>query len=147
MQTLIILASKYMFAVLYQTIFRVLKWFFINFRQHFQSEKILTFERLLKLLETNELTVFLLASHTNAKLIELVREAIGNNSLLTKRIVFCCSSPIAIYQVGWLIMSLELPSQQNTPLGGNSFGKERTYHEISAWWSIGNECANGSQLG
>ncbi|XP_029718426.1 glycerophosphodiester phosphodiesterase 1 [Aedes albopictus] len=67
--------------------------------QHFQSEKIITFEKLLKLLETNELTVFLLATHTSTKLIELVREAIGNNSFFTKRIVFCCSSPISIYQL------------------------------------------------
>ncbi|XP_001847486.2 glycerophosphodiester phosphodiesterase 1 [Culex quinquefasciatus] len=67
--------------------------------QHFQPEKVLTFERLLKLLETNELTVFLLASHTNAKMVEILQEAIGKNSLFTKRIVFCCSSPVAIYQL------------------------------------------------
>lgn len=67
--------------------------------QHFQSEKVITFEKLLKLLETKELTVFLLASHTTTKLIELVRASIANNALFAKRIVFCCSSPMAIYQL------------------------------------------------
>ncbi|XP_058822131.1 glycerophosphodiester phosphodiesterase 1 isoform X2 [Topomyia yanbarensis] len=67
--------------------------------QHFQSETVITFEKLLKLLETNELTVFLLASHTSAKLTELLRDAIARNSIFTKRIVFCCSSPVAIYQL------------------------------------------------
>ncbi|XP_055547157.1 glycerophosphodiester phosphodiesterase 1 [Wyeomyia smithii] len=67
--------------------------------QHFNAEKIITFDNLLKLLETNELTVFLLASHITAKLTELVRDAVGRNSIFTKRIVFCCSSPVAIYQI------------------------------------------------
>ncbi|XP_055605056.1 glycerophosphodiester phosphodiesterase 1, partial [Uranotaenia lowii] len=67
--------------------------------QHFHSEKVITFERLLKLLETNEMTVFLLASQTTTKMIELLRESIGLNAMLSKRIVFCCSSPISIYQL------------------------------------------------
>ncbi|XP_055638771.1 glycerophosphodiester phosphodiesterase 1 isoform X2 [Toxorhynchites rutilus septentrionalis] len=67
--------------------------------QHFQPEKVITLDKLLKILELNEMTVFLLASQINTKMIDHVKEVIANNELFTKRIVFCCSSPIAIYQL------------------------------------------------
>uniref|UniRef100_A0A182MN71 GP-PDE domain-containing protein n=1 Tax=Anopheles culicifacies TaxID=139723 RepID=A0A182MN71_9DIPT len=67
--------------------------------QLFQPEKVLTFEKLLKLLESSEVTVFLLASQINSSLLEIVREAASTCPIFSKRIVFCCSSPSAIYQL------------------------------------------------
>ncbi|XP_049287863.1 glycerophosphodiester phosphodiesterase 1 [Anopheles funestus] len=67
--------------------------------QLFQPEKVLTFERLLKLLESSEVTVFLLASQINSTLLEIVRETASKCPIFTKRIVFCCSAPSAIYQL------------------------------------------------
>uniref|UniRef100_A0A182QWD9 Peptidase S1 domain-containing protein n=1 Tax=Anopheles farauti TaxID=69004 RepID=A0A182QWD9_9DIPT len=67
--------------------------------QLFQPEKVLTFEKLLKLLESSEVTVFLLASHINSHMLDIVRETVAKSPIFTKRIIFCCSSPTAIYQV------------------------------------------------
>uniref|UniRef100_A0A182YQ20 Uncharacterized protein n=2 Tax=Anopheles stephensi TaxID=30069 RepID=A0A182YQ20_ANOST len=67
--------------------------------QLFQPEKVLTFEKLLKLLESSEMTVFLLASQINSTLLEIVRETAAKRPIFTKRIIFCCSSPLAIYQL------------------------------------------------
>ncbi|XP_053680581.1 glycerophosphodiester phosphodiesterase 1 [Anopheles nili] len=67
--------------------------------QLFQPEKVLTFERLLTLLESSNVTVFLRASHINSYLLDRVREAAAKCSIFTKRIIFCCSSPTAIYQL------------------------------------------------
>ncbi|XP_035777577.1 glycerophosphodiester phosphodiesterase 1-like [Anopheles albimanus] len=67
--------------------------------QLFQSEKVLTFEKLLKLLESSEVTVFLLASQITPRLLEIIREAATRCPVFTKRIIFCCSSPVAIYQL------------------------------------------------
>lgn len=69
--------------------------------QLFQKEKVLTFERLLKLLESSEVTVLLRASQTNSALLEIVRETAAKCPIFTKRIIFCCASPTAIYQVSW----------------------------------------------
>ncbi|XP_321897.4 glycerophosphodiester phosphodiesterase 1 [Anopheles gambiae] len=67
--------------------------------QLFQKEKVLTFERLLKLLESSEVTVLLRASQTNSALLEIVRETAAKCPIFTKRIIFCCASPTAIYQL------------------------------------------------
>ncbi|XP_052867199.1 glycerophosphodiester phosphodiesterase 1 [Anopheles cruzii] len=67
--------------------------------QLFQTEKVLTFEKLLKLLESSEVTVFLLASQINNSLMDIIRRTATKSTTFTKRIIFCCSSPLAIYQI------------------------------------------------
>uniref|UniRef100_U5EFZ0 Putative glycerophosphoryl diester phosphodiesterase n=1 Tax=Corethrella appendiculata TaxID=1370023 RepID=U5EFZ0_9DIPT len=74
--------------------------------QHFKPEKILTLKKLLQLLEKNDLTIFLLMSTVNAKIIDALKEVIGKNEKFTKQIVLCCSSPIAIYQLRKLYSNL-----------------------------------------
>lgn len=65
----------------------------------FQCELVVTFEKLLKLLETTDFTVFLLASQVNNKLLDIVCEAAKNSPIFTKRVIFCCSSPSTIYRL------------------------------------------------
>uniref|UniRef100_A0AAG5D3G0 GP-PDE domain-containing protein n=1 Tax=Anopheles atroparvus TaxID=41427 RepID=A0AAG5D3G0_ANOAO len=65
----------------------------------FQPEKVLTFEKLSKLLETSEFTAFLLASQISTNLLDIVREAAKKSPVFTKRVIFCCTSPAAVYQL------------------------------------------------
>ena len=68
--------------------------------KQFGDQKILTLDALLKILEPLNVIVILYANRTNAAFIEKFKQAISNHDpMFTKKIIFCCRSPIAIYKV------------------------------------------------
>lgn len=71
---------------------------FINSNQ-FPPEKILSLPNLLTVLESMDVTVFLLLSSTSSKCIDNVKRIVQSNENFTKKIIVCSSSAFAIYQV------------------------------------------------
>lgn len=66
----------------------------------------MTLNELLKVVETLDVTIMLLATNLNAQFLEKLKEAILNNSLFTKKIIFCCNSPIFLFQLRKLFPTL-----------------------------------------
>jgi hypothetical protein len=68
--------------------------------KQFGNQKVLTLEVLLKILEPLNVVVVLNASKTNAAFIEKLKQAVTTHEpMFTKKIIFCCRSPIVVYKV------------------------------------------------
>lgn len=68
--------------------------------KQFGHQKVLTLDALLKILEPLNVIVILYASQTNATFVEKLKEAIlTHEPMFTKKIIFCCQSPITVYKV------------------------------------------------
>lgn len=91
--------------------------------KQFGQQKILTLDALLKILEPLNVVVILYANRTSAIFIEKFKRAISTHDpMFTKKIIFCCRSPIIVYKV-WVkkfffenCLKLEcLPAKKNFP--------------------------------
>lgn len=68
--------------------------------RQFGEQKILTLDALLKILEPLNVVVILYASRTNAAFVDKFKQAISTHDpMFTKKIIFCCRSPLIIYKV------------------------------------------------
>jgi glycerophosphoryl diester phosphodiesterase len=68
--------------------------------KQFGSQKILTLDALLKILEPLNVIVILHANRTSGAFFEKLKQAITNHEpMFTKKIIFCCRSPIIAYKV------------------------------------------------
>lgn len=68
--------------------------------KQFGDQRIMTLEMLLKILEPLNVVVVLYASRTRAAFVEKLKHAIATNEpMFTKKIIFCCRSPIIVYKV------------------------------------------------
>ncbi|XP_055375374.1 glycerophosphodiester phosphodiesterase 1 isoform X2 [Condylostylus longicornis] len=65
----------------------------------FDAEKVLTLTDLLSYLESSNLTIFLLISDSNARMIEKLKQFINHNENFKRRIIIISKSPLAIYQL------------------------------------------------
>lgn len=65
----------------------------------FAVEKILLLEDFLTQLEELDLTVYLMANNTKKILMDALKKIVNTNEIFTKKVIFCCKSPIIIYQV------------------------------------------------
>ncbi|KAJ6635476.1 Glycerophosphodiester phosphodiesterase 1 [Pseudolycoriella hygida] len=77
----------------------------INISEHhplgnqFPPEKILSLPNLLTILETMDVTVFLLLSSTTSKCIDNLKRIVQSNENFAKKIILCSSSTFVIYQM------------------------------------------------
>lgn len=67
--------------------------------KQFAVERILLLEDFLTQLEELDLTVYLMANNTKKILIDALKKIVNTNEIFTKKVIFCCKSPIIIYQV------------------------------------------------
>lgn len=68
--------------------------------KQFGHQKIMTLDVLLKILEPLNVVVILHASRTNTAFVEKLKQAIeAHEPMFTKKIIFCCRSPIIVYKV------------------------------------------------
>lgn len=68
--------------------------------KQFGHQQILTFDALLKVLEPLNVVVVLYASRTNAAFFDKFKQAIATHEpMFTKKIIFCCRSPLIVYKV------------------------------------------------
>lgn len=74
--------------------------------KQFGHQKVLTLDALMKMIESLNVNIILNASRTNAAFVETLKQAITNHEpMFTKKIIFCCRSPIVVYKVLNLIIS------------------------------------------
>lgn len=68
--------------------------------KQFGQQTILTLDALLKMIEPLNVVVILNVSRTSPTFVEKFKQAIsGHEPMFTKKIVFCCRSPLIVYKV------------------------------------------------
>jgi glycerophosphoinositol glycerophosphodiesterase len=68
--------------------------------KQFGQQAVLTLDSLLKMIETMNVVIILNVSRTNPAFVEKFKQAISaHEPMFTKKIVFCCRSPIIVYKV------------------------------------------------
>lgn len=76
--------------------------------KQFGPQNILTLDALLKVLEPLNVVVVLHATSSNSAFVESLKQAITNHEpMFTKKIIFCCRSPIIIYKVCRFLLKFE----------------------------------------
>ncbi|CRK99631.1 CLUMA_CG012942, isoform A [Clunio marinus] len=75
--------------------------------KQFGYQKILTLDALLKILEPLNVVVILNATRTGSSFIEKLKQTISTHDpMFTKKIIFCCRSPIVVYKLRKLFPNL-----------------------------------------